>query len=302
MKRLIKAFVSKLLFRNRSQKTFIPIRVSRGDITERVFLVSHGTRTEVTWEHCVVCHSPFCVAIWTNESRAGSAAIEIINNGKTAVEIELSLKHEVSLNGNFVSVFEITKAKCFQIPYWHQYVLLKRYFLRKKKDTFSEGMKYGATYSFPRRVIMVSYKDDSYFNIFPMDFQCFVEKGNVIILGLRTTNTTLKKILLSRKVVVSDSSSVDMKTVYDLGRNHSVAPPSLDQLPFTTITSEKFGFYVPEFSSSYKEFEIVNSVELGTHTLMIGNLVTSKNLRDDTSFIHHIHFFQFVVSKYIELN
>lgn len=302
MKQLLKAFSSKLLFRNRTQKTFIPIRVSPSDINERVFLVSGGNKINVTQEHCIVCHSPFCIAVWSKQSRTSANAIEITSNGKTAAELDVIVKHEVEWRGNFVTVYEITKAKCKQLPYWHQYILLKRYFLRKKKDTFFEGMTYGATYSFPRRVIAVSYKDESYFNIFPMDFQCFVEKGNVIILGLRTTNTTLKKILESRRVVVSDTTSVDMKTIYDLGRNHSAAPPSLDQLPFKVITSEKLGFYVPEFSATYKELEIVNSIEIGTHTMMIGNLINSKRLREDASFVHHIHFFEFVTSHYTELN
>lgn len=281
---MIGRLVSKILFKNKPRTKFIPVRLSPAEVEEKVFL---GGK-DITWQHCIVCHDPFFMAVWSNEGLPSEGTVQIKKDQKLRAEVEVKRKQTVG----DISVYEILKSRCYQLPYWHQYILQKRYFLYKKKDTFLQGMIYAAMYSFPRRVITVSYKDESYFNIFPMDFQCFVESAGVLILGLRTTNTTLKKILASGKVVVSDTTSVDIKTIYDLGRNHSSAPPAVDQLPFGVIKSESFGFYVPEFSASYMEVEIVNHVELGTHTMMVGRMVTSKKLREDRTFIHHVHFFE----------
>ncbi len=297
----LKGFVNRILFKNKSRKKFIAARLSPEEIIEKVFLITGKRETEITWQHCIVCHAPFLMAVWSEMQGDTNAAVQIKKNTDIRAEAELELKQSFGIDRSFVLVYEIRSVNCRQLPYWQQYILQKRYFTYKKKDTFQQGMIYGAMYSFPRRVIAVSYKDDNYFNIFPMDFQCFVENAGLIILGLRTTNTTLKKILSAGKVVISDTTNVDLQTIYDLGRNHSSAPPSLEQLPFGVTKSDLFKFYVPDFSASYKEFEIIQHLELGTHTMMIGKAGNATKLRDDRSFIHHIHFFEFAESEYTEL-
>lgn len=289
----MKALISRILFKNKSKRKFIASRLSASQIGETVLFNDR----DITWDHCIVCHDPFYLAIYSTEGLADSGTVSITRKGQISAEVKVKRKDSLAS----VRIYEVVSARCHQLPYWHQFVLQRRYFLYKKKDTFLRGMIYAAMYSFPRRVIAVSYRDDQYFNIFPMDFQCFVATEKMMILGLRTTNATLKKILESKKVVVSDTTSVDLTTVYDLGRNHSAAPPSLAELPFGVIESKVFGFYVPDFSASYREFEIVNSVELGTHTLMIGSLVNSEKITSDQSSIHHLHFFEFVNSDYSEL-
>jgi flavin reductase (DIM6/NTAB) family NADH-FMN oxidoreductase RutF len=303
MRSLIKAIVRKFLFSNHTPRTFVPSKLSVHDIAESVFLVTERSETDITWEHCIVCHEPFQIALCTTPVSQdvlhfSSARVEIRRNNAVSAEVTVQLKSKFEVPGNLVLVCEIKKARCHQLGYWQQYILLKRYFLNKKRDTFLQGMIYGVLYSFPRKVVVASYKDDAYFNIFPMDFQCWVEKANLIILGLRTTNTTLRRILASGMVVISDTSSTDLKTIYDLGRNHSSSPPSIDQLPFGVSHSEQFGFYVPDFSASYREFKIVKSFELGSHTMMIGSQVNAKAINENNSFIHHVHFFEFVASGY----
>lgn len=280
----LKALVGKILFGDAPRMKFVPVKLAPEEIQEKVFIVNGNDQEEISFDHCIVCHDPFLVATLSEGTK-----LEVRRNGKLCADAHLRFKHRV----DSILVYEIISTRSYQLPYWRQYILQKRYFLRGKKDTFLQGMIYAAMYAFPRRVIAVSYKDDSYFNIFPMDFQCYIEKKNMMLFGLRTTNTTLKKILLAKKLVVSDTTSVDFETIYDLGRNHSAAPPAIDQLPFGVMKSEKFGFWVPEFSATYKELEIVNSVELGTHTMMVGRVVNYKKIRDEESYLHHVHFFEF---------
>ncbi len=105
----------------------------------------------------------------------------------------------------------------------HRLVLFA-YFLRSKKNTYHHRKVISALYSYPRRIIIVSYKDDNYYNIFPMDIQGYIAEEKLYILGLRTTNVTLNKILEGKKVVVCDTDTVDINTVYDLGKHSSAAP------------------------------------------------------------------------------
>jgi len=116
------------------------------------------------------------------------------------------------------------------------------------------------------------------------------------ILGLRTTNLTLGKILSTKRLVISDTNKADIKTIYALGKHGSSAPPPLESLPFTVSKSEIFGFPVPDFSSSYKEVEIIQHRELGYHMLMLGKIVNAKETLSEPLLLYHVHILEFLNS------
>ena len=153
-------------------------------------------------------------------------------------------------------------------------------------------------YSYPRSIIIVSYKDADYCNIFPMDIHGYIQEEEMYLLGLRTTNVTLDKILAAKKVVVCDTNDVDINTVYDLGKHSSKSPAAPDHLPFKTTESELFRFPVPDFVGSYKEIEIITNKKMGYHMLMIGKVLNKKQVKDDPSSLYHIGFLQFQKGNY----
>jgi hypothetical protein len=155
-----------------------------------------------------------------------------------------------------------------------------------------------ALYSYPRRIIIVSYSDEHYTNVFPMDIQGYIQEENMYILGLRTTNVTLDKILEAKKVVVSDTDAVELNTVYDLGKHSSKAPTPTDKLPFGVSKSEIFGFPVPDFTGSYKEIEIIQHKKMGYHMLMVGRIVNAKQIKTNPSSLYHVGFLQFKMGNY----
>ena len=301
MKALLRSVVKKILFKNKEPRKFIPIHLSPGAIQETVALIAGTFEIDISQIHCVVCHRPFMMAVVLSQKDFNfdfkSARIEIRKMNKIKAKVDIELRKNIPGDGRHVLVFEITDSRCYQLNSVHQYVLLKRYFLRHKKDSYLEGKIYSAMYSFPRRVIVVSYRDNDYVNIFPMDFQCRSDSG-LHLFGLRTTNVTLAKILATKKVLVADTDGANIKHIYALGRNHSAVPPSLADLPFRTIDSDSFGFPVPAFSSSYAEIEIIHYEELGTHTLMIGKVLNAREFRPQGPLFHHVHFFEFIDSTY----
>ena len=145
---------------------------------------------------------------------------------------------------------------------------------------------------------MVSYKDDSYCNMFPMDIHSHIAGEGLYLLGLRTTNLTLNKMLEAKKVVVCDTDNVDINTVYTLGKQPSASPIPLNELPFGTVESEQFGFPVPNFSGSYKEIEIIHHRKMGFHMLMVGRVVNAKQLKPNPQSFYHIGFLQFQQGGY----
>jgi hypothetical protein len=88
-----------------------------------------------------------------------------------------------------------------------------------------------------------------------------------------------------------------MEKIYALGRHHS-NPPEINDLPFHTTQSERFSFRVPDLSGSYREIELIDHYNIGTHTLLIGNILNKKEIKEVTSVLYHVHYFEYLISNY----
>ena len=301
----MKAILSRLLFRNLAPKPFFAINIPNGEIKERVFLTTESSRTDISNHHNVVCQSPFSIAIWLDSEQAKNFASE---NSCVVIMREEEILARVYLvqstfyhqeKGSFY-VFRISRIKCYKPGFLKRYLMLK-YFFSNERLSFYEAKAYGAIYSYPRKVIITSFSDNEYYNLFPMDFQGTYPEANFHLLGLKTSNITLNRIINSGRVVVSSTDEIDSRTVYELGAHHSKEPPPMETLPFRTFRSENFEFPVPAFSSSYKELEIVHHQILGSHCMLMGKIVNSKQLTRNRSALYHVHMFAYPGSGYQDI-
>jgi len=250
----------------------------------------------------MICLDPFCVAAWLSNEEAASMdpqKVELQFKVKSQVNaaIQLSFIEEVPTPKGNLFLYKIESVHNRQLTPLHRLALFG-YFLRSKSNTFYSRRVISALYSYPRRIVIVTYSDDSYHNIFPMDIQGFIEEEGLYLLGLRTTNITLDKILAAKKVVVCDTDTVDLETVYQLGKHSSKSPTGKHALPFGLSKSEKFGFPVPDFTGSYKEIEIIQHKKMGYHMLMIGKVVHAKQMKPAPRSLYHVGFLQFKKSSY----
>jgi hypothetical protein len=295
MKALIKSFARKLLFKEQEPTSFPAVRIPAEGVNEKFILKTTGHEVDVSGSHCIVCHNPFCIAAWMDDIPENSAQAQVMLYQQQCATIDLTVVHRIPLQHKSLIIFRAEGAHNFQLSELRQ-TLVRRYF--RNKNSVLEDRLYAAAYSYPRRVIAVSFKQGGYYNIFPMDFQCYLPTCESYILGLRTTNVTLEKILAAGRLVIGDTDAAEIDTLYALGKHHGDAPPAIDDLPFRSIESELFGFPVPGFSAGYKEIELAGHRKLGTHMLMIGKVVNSKTTRPWKSSIHHIHFFHATSSSY----
>jgi flavin reductase (DIM6/NTAB) family NADH-FMN oxidoreductase RutF len=294
----IKSVLKKILFRGFAAKTFLAVRIAEDKTEEKVFLLGKKYESEISKGHCVVCHRPFLIAVWITSDQLWQGIkwrIVIKRGERTNAAAQLLFHQKIQYQEGFLILFSVRRARSSQLDFIRQLIIL-RYF--KNKDTYLEGKIYAALYTYPRQIIIVSFGDQGYYNIFPMDFYCLIEKSNQAIFGLRTTNFTIEKVLQSRKLAISDSSSLRLETIYQLGRNHSQSPPLLSDLPFGTIKSELFRFPIPENCAFYREIEIVDSRKIGSHMLLVGNVINTVQMKEKGSPVHHIHFFQSVITNY----
>ncbi len=298
----MKSLIRKLLFKNLVNQIFFGVRIGNGRISETVYLKDGHRRIDVSERHNILCERPFCIAVWIggNDFEAiGKKKLElhILRDGKPVVSMSLIITKKLEQNNGVILVLEIKKLRCHQLSLLHQYLLIN-FFFSNKRHGYKETLIYGGLYSYPRRVIVISYRSKEYYNIFPMDFQGEYPEINLYLLGLRISNITVNKIIETKRVVVSSTEEIDSKTMYALGAHHSKAPPEIGSLPFRVSESELLKFPVPEFSSSYREIEITDHFKLGSHMMLVGRIINSKKIQDSRSSLYHIHFFEQLKSGY----
>ncbi len=292
----------KIFFKDKIIRTFFITRLRENEVKERVFLKNGSTSVNITGHHAMICLDPFCVAAWLSNEEAGSIDPKKVQlqfkkeNGLNA-SIKVSFIEQIATPKGQLFLYQIEGVKNYQFSSLYRLALFG-YFLRSKANTFYSRRVISALYSYPRRIIIVSYRDENYYNIFPMDIQGFIAEENIYLLGLRTTNATLDKILESKKVLVCDTDSVDLDTVYNLGKHSSKAPTPISELPFGVSESQLFGFPVPDFSGSYKEIEIIHHRKMGYHMLMMGKVVNTKQIKPNPSSLYHVGFLQFKKGNY----
>ena len=296
----------KLLFKDKIIRTFAITRLHENEVQEKVFLKNGRLSVDVTKHHAMICLDPFCVAAWLSNDEAGSidpekVKMEFKSGTRLNAEIGLSFIERISTPKGQLFLYKIEGVRNHQLTPLHRLALFG-YFLRSKANTFYSRRVISALYSYPRRIIIVSYSDESYYNVFPMDIQGFIEEENMYLLGLRTTNLTLGKILEAKKVVVCDTDTVELETVYTLGKHSSKTPAPKSELPFKVTDSEKFGFPVPGFTGSYKEIEIIQHKKMGYHMLMIGRVINAKQIKPNPSSLYHVGFLQFSQGNYMGID
>lgn len=297
--------IKKLFFKDTIIRTFAITRLHDSEIEEKVFLKQGKHRLDITQHHSMICLDPFCISIWLSAVEAEKInpqliEAEFVKGNKLNAVIKASLIEQVPTDHGILLLYKIEKVKNYQLSALHRLVLFG-WLLRSKKNTYYSRKVISALYSYPRRIIIVSYKDEDYYNIFPMDIQGYISEERLYVLGLRTTNITLDKILKTKKVVICDTDSVDIKTVYDLGKHSSAKPTPVEELPFGVSESGQFGFFVPDFSGAYKEVEIIYNRKMGYHMLMVGKVLNEKELKPNHSSLFHVGFLQFQLANYTNI-
>jgi hypothetical protein len=300
------SLIKNVFFKDTSIKTFFITRLEDNQVEEKVFLKKDKHLIEVTRRHSMICLDPFCVAVWLSVDESNlfdpeQGLLQFKKGKKHNAALNVSLIEKIPTSHGVLLLYKIEKVKNYQLSPLHRLVLFA-YFLRSKSNTYYSRKVISALYSYPRNIIIVSYEDDEYYNIFPMDIQAYIQEEDMYILGLRTTNVTLNKILEAKKVVVCDTDGVGIDTVYSLGKHSSNSPTPKEQLPFRTTESELFNFPIPDFTGSYKEIEILQHKKMGYHMLMVGKVVNKKKIKQNPSSLYHVGFLEFQNSNYASID
>ena len=275
------------------------------EIKERVFLEIADYAIDISKTHWLLCLAPIVFGVWIkksdhkiriNEKAGCKIYFTVLTNAdfriakkKAVAVISLDYFDKVEDDNGTLYLLKLKDSKIYHVNFFKTFLLFNKYY-KKPKFSFEKYKALIAAYSFPRKVRIISFKQDDYFNIFPMDLLGEIPQSGKYIFGLRHTNVALAKIIETKKIVVSEVSHIYKNTIYELGKHHSGAPPSLDALPFKIKPTENFGFSIPEWADSYKEIEILKTKNLGSHMMLWGEIVNDKIFKQPSDNLYHIHF------------
>ena len=281
------------------------------NIREKVFLGAGARLLDVSGSQWLVGLDPRVIGIWLEgderdglerDEREGMDPGEkyrlYFKDGRDELAaIDLSFFDTIREHDGTLFLFRVTHSDIHHIPAVKARLLYWKFY-RKPGVDFERLKAVAAAYTYPRRVRIISFRlDEDYNYIFPMDLLGDLRGPKRYLLGMRHSNTVLKRIMDVKKIVVSEVPAEYKWQIYKLGRNHSAAPPPVSELPFGVVSTRDFGFLIPDWAESYKEINIRHTQDLGSHMLLWGEWKEDIILKTATPRLHHIHFLHFLRQK-----
>jgi hypothetical protein len=298
----MKKLLRKILFGEIPVREYATVTVA-GDIIERVWLEAGSKRIDISMNHWLLCLEPVVFGIWlTKRADIGyfdkRLAYHIYfkdseKNAETVAVLELNLFHKIEEPDGTLLLLKLTKATSYHINFIKTRLLFYKHYKKPEQD-LKKLRSYAAAYSFPRRVRLISFKEGDYFNIFPMDLVGDIPFSKRFVFGLRHSNVTLARIIETKKMAVSEIPFEYKDIIYQLGKHHR-GPVSSAMPPL--IESESFGFPIPAWANSYKEIQIVKTMNLGSHMLLWGEEIHERKLTEPTGHLFHVHFLHYLHQK-----
>lgn len=292
----------------------IPIReystVTIGDeVRERVYMEANGLIRDISLNHWLLCLEPLIFGIWIaqkDDSPIPAIGIDCRMYFSPAIHtdsrhirkhamatVKLDLFDKIQEAAGCLYLVRLRRTTLYHVGWLRTRLLFSKYY-KKPGLSFKKYASFITGFSYPRQVRLISFREEGYYNIFPMDLVGEIRPGHTFVFGLRHTNIALAKIIQSRKMVVADVPAAKKDMIYALGKHHGTAPPALDLLPFPVFCSEGLGFYLPEWVESYKEISIRGTMNLGSHMLLWGEWTKDVKVNGPLPHLYHVHFLQYL--------
>jgi hypothetical protein len=269
---------------------------------EKVFFQTNNTRLDVSQTHWVLCLQPIVFGVWVEKGLVATNTAQLIfeetkkEQHKKTATAHLSFIDRIDEADGSLLLWKLESSELHHVSGIESRFLFSRYY-RKPGFSFDQFKSYVTAYSYPRRVRLISFKEDGYFNIFPMDLLGKVGVNGRYVFGLRHTNQSLARIIDTKKMLVSEVPAGYKDIIYQLGKHHSQAPPALNALPFATIPSTNFNFPVPAFALNYNELRVEKTKDLGSHMLIWTQSQHEEIVSEPADGFYHIHFLQHLLQS-----
>lgn len=305
----MKSLIRKILIGNNTISEYVTVTEQEG-FREKVWLDTGHKLIDITQTQWPLCIEPVIMGIWINKEDLNGWPVQntsykiyflagtTTTPSKNAVaDMTLSFFNSIEENNGTLLLLKVQQSNTHHLDAVRRYLIFKRYY-QKEGLTFPQFKSFVAAYSYPRRIRLVSFREgNDYFNLFPMDLVGDISSKGRYVFGLRHSNIALSKIIATGRLVIIEVPFQYKDIIYRLGKHHSSVPPSLSSLPFETVQSSNWGFYVPVWAEGYKEIRISQTINMGSHMLMWGEPVAEKALTNPAGHLYLLHFLHWLQEK-----
>jgi hypothetical protein len=308
----MKPYLRRILFGASEIREFVTVGADF-DIGERVYLEAGHVSIDVSRHQWLLGLDPIVMGVWIDSADMAEAARqgecklyfygaekgnEMERMGSAVAEMTLEFFDQLEEENGILLLLKVKRTRVRHIHPLRAWLLYRKFYKKPGFD-FDRLKAYAAAFSYPRRVRIVSCEmDRDHHYLFPMDLVGDIGQAGRYLFSLRHTNVALDKMVEMGKMVVSEVPAAYKSVIYQLGKGHLQVPPRLDELPFRVASTATFGFYVPEWTESYREIRIRKTIDLGSHLLLWGEPVSFQQIGPPCQHLYHIHFLYYLYKYY----
>jgi flavin reductase (DIM6/NTAB) family NADH-FMN oxidoreductase RutF len=274
-----------------------------------VWLHGLGAPVEVTHRHVIAAAVPLTIGISLESRPALAPKIgcrtslffrERGGNRPLLAEIGLKLAAEIPAVEGSLYLFRVTGSKnhcATQAQLWWVYFAAQYHRLFGSGEgrsgiqpTLRDARCAFAFYICPRPIVVVSVKDGSAGNIFPMDLVGSIGPRS-FTLALHQSRGGVPLMGRSRQIAVSSVPVEQAPAVYALGENHRKASVDWSDLRFATSLSPAFRLPVPSFALRVREMRITATHTIESYRLFVAEVLEEQVLNSGGLALHIVHGF-----------
>lgn len=262
--------------------------------TVEAILQWEGGSADVTHDHTVASLKP--LMILSSVDAGSSAVIEYRDrhSGDVLGALRLVKEAPLAVDGTSLSLYRVAAGthRCLRWPQRAWNAWLQNRLMRKQPSAQHALMAPAAVqqlmiaYLCPRPVVLVSVAAAAHRNMFPMDLIGSLQHSGFYALALRSSNVSASTMRSTARVALSSVPAAMKAAVYRLSAQHKQALDDWQALPFATRPSKEFGIPAVADALQVHELAIAHSLELGSHTLFVGRIVSAEQGRAGTQ-LHH---------------
>ncbi len=296
-------FLYKILFGNIPPISEYATVTVPNAIAEKVWLESGTQRMDVSGRQWLLCLQPIVFGIWlrgedryfSNESKEAFTLrfMDADKNGHEVATAALVCINKIKEENGLLLLLRLTTTVIQHVNIIKERLLYHRHY-KKPAQNLQQLKAFATAYSYPRKVRLISFKEGDYCNIFPMDLVGDISTEGKFVFGLRHSNESLSRILRTKKIAVAEIPYQYKQVVYQLGKHHQ-QPISTGPLPFDLLETASWHFPLPVWICNYREIDITGSMNLGSHMLLLGNIIHTEQVSGgECEQLFHIHFLHYL--------
>lgn len=176
---------------------------------------------------------------------------------------------------------------------FHQLIssLNNRLYNKKQGNVFLTANLYKQVqiaYAVPRKISLITTRQDNLFNLFPTDLHGAINEQWYII-SLRQHGKAEQQVEIAKRILLTEVEADFYRAVYSLGKNHMQEQKEKNKFPFSDAVSLSFRLPLPQHFLFYRELELVNSFIHGIHKIFLFKVHDRSQKKEETFTLAHIH-------------